>query len=108
MEYFKSIMIFILAGFCEIGGGYLVWLWYKESKSVIYLIAGGLILALYGVVAALQPSSFGRVYATYGGFFIVMSLLWAWKMDGFQPDRYDIIGSLIALFGVAVIYYAPR
>ncbi|TGK03037.1 YnfA family protein [Leptospira langatensis] len=108
MEYFKSIMIFILAGICEIGGGYLVWLWYKESKSVLYLFLGGAILALYGVVAAFQPSSFGRVYATYGGFFIVMSLLWAWKVDGFQPDKYDLIGSTVALFGVAIIYYAPR
>ncbi|TGL60965.1 YnfA family protein [Leptospira sarikeiensis] len=108
MEYLKSVIIFILAGICEIGGGYLVWLWYKESKSILYLLVGGAILILYGIVAALQSSSFGRVYATYGGFFIVMSLLWAWKMDGFEPDRYDIIGSLIALFGVAIIYYAPR
>ncbi len=108
MEYVQSISIFILAGICEIGGGYLVWLWYKEEKPIFYLIIGGFILAFYGFVAALQTSSFGRVYATYGGFFIVLSLLWAWKMDGFQPDRYDIIGSLIVLFGVAVIYYSPR
>jgi len=104
----KSILIFILAGLCEIGGGYLVWLWLKEDKPIWYGILGGIILALYGVVATLQTSSFARVYATYGGFFIVMSLLWAMKFDNYTPDKYDIIGAFIALSGVCVIYYAPR
>jgi small multidrug resistance family-3 protein len=63
---------------------------------------------VYGVVATLQPANFGRVYATYGGVFIVMSLLWAWKVDQFVPDRYDMIGALVALVGVAIIFYAPR
>ncbi|KAB2832332.1 MAG: hypothetical protein F9K48_10710 [Candidatus Brocadia sp.] len=26
----RPIFFFILAGFCEIGGGYLVWLWLKD------------------------------------------------------------------------------
>ncbi len=108
MSIIKSIAIFILAGFCEIGGGYLIWLWLKENKPFYYGIIGGIILALYGVVATLQTSNFARVYATYGGFFIVMALLWAYKMDNYTPDKYDIIGALIALTGVAIIYYAPR
>ena len=108
MNVIKSISIFILAGFCEIGGGYLIWLWLKEGKPIYYGIVGGIILALYGVVATLQTSNFARVYATYGGIFIVMSLIWAYKMDNYHPDKYDIIGAVIALFGVSVIYYAPR
>ena len=108
MPIVKSIAIFVLAGFCEISGGYLIWLWLKEGKSFYYGILGGVILALYGVVATLQTSNFARVYATYGGFFIVMSLLWAHKMDNYMPDKYDIIGALIALAGVCVIYYFPR
>ncbi|WP_461151532.1 YnfA family protein [Spirosoma pulveris] len=108
MAIVKSLFVFILAGFCEIGGGYLVWLWMKEGKPLWYGVIGGIMLACYGIVATFQPTGFGRVYATYGGFFIVMALLWAWKVDGFRPDRYDIIGALIALIGVCVIYYAPR
>jgi len=104
----KSIFIFLLAGLCEIGGGYLVWLWLKEGRPFWYGLAGGLILVMYGVVATLQTASFARTYATYGGFFIVMSLLWAYKFDNFHPDKYDIIGASIALFGVCVIFYAPR
>ncbi|OJU76017.1 MAG: hypothetical protein BGO09_14480 [Bacteroidetes bacterium 47-18] len=108
MAFIKSIVIFILAGLCEIGGGYLVWLWLRSGKSWWYGLAGGIILALYGVVATLQTSNFARVYATYGGFFIVMSILWAMKFDHYTPDRYDIIGASVALIGVAIIYYAPR
>ena len=108
MEFIRSIIVFILAGFCEIGGGYLVWLSLKEGKPFWYGIVGGLILALYGVVATLQTQNFARVYATYGGIFIVMSLLWSYKIDNYSPDKFDIIGALVALLGVGIIYYAPR
>ncbi|GAB3179564.1 hypothetical protein GCM10027291_45980 [Telluribacter humicola] len=74
----KSLLIFVLAGLCEIGGGYTVWLWLKEGKPVWYSLAGGVILALYGLVATWQVEGFGRVYATYGGIFIVLVMLWAW------------------------------
>lgn len=104
----KSIAIFILAGICEIGGGYLIWLWLRENKSFTYGIAGAIVLITYGVVATWQPANFARTYATYGGFFIVMSLLWAYKFDNFKPDKYDIIGAAIALIGVCVMFYAPR
>jgi len=108
MFFFKSIALFILAAFCEIGGGYLIWLWLKENKPFYYGILGTVILALYGIVATLQTSNFARVYATYVGFFIVMSLLWAYKVDNYSPDKFDIIGAAIALAGVCIIYYAPR
>ncbi|MFZ1978327.1 MAG: YnfA family protein, partial [Bacteroidota bacterium] len=80
----------------------------KENKPPWYGIIGGIVLAIYGVIATLQTANFGRVYATYGGVFIVMSLLWGWKVDQFIPDRFDIIGAFIALIGVAVMFYAPR
>lgn len=72
---FKSIVIFILAGLAEIGGGYLVWLWLRESKPLWYGALGGLILILYGVIPTLQNfPSFGRVYAAYGGVFIALAV----------------------------------
>ena len=108
MEIIKSASIFIFAGLFEIGGGYLVWLWLKEGKPLWFGILGGLILSLYGVIAALQTSNFAKVYATYGGFFIVLSFLWAYKFDKYSPTKYDIVGALIALSGVCIIYYSPR
>jgi small multidrug resistance family-3 protein len=108
MAIIKSLLIFLLAGICEIGGGYLVWLWIKEDKPFWYGILGGFILALYGVVATMQSSNFARAYATYGGIFIVLSLLWAYKIDNYSPDKFDLIGAGVALLGVCIIYYAPR
>ncbi len=108
MEIAKSLFYFLLAGLCEIGGGYLVWLWLRSGKSVWWGLLGGLILFLYGVIPTLQPASFGRVYAAYGGIFIVLALLWGWQVDQVRPDRYDLIGAGIALVGVLVILYWPR
>lgn len=108
MEIVKSVLIFVFAGLCEIGGGYLVWLWVRQGKPLWFGIVGAVILVLYGVVAIFQTASFARTYATYGGFFIVMSLLWAYKFDNFRLDKYDIIGAAIALVGVCIIFYAPR
>lgn len=110
MDIIKSLFYFIIAGIFEIGGGYLVWLWLREDKGVMYGIVGAIVLVLYGVIPTLQPqnANFGRVYATYGGIFIVLSVLWGWKVDRVQPDKYDILGAFIALIGVLIIMYAPR
>ena len=51
---FISMIIFIIAGLAEIGGGYLVWLWLRESKPVWYGIAGSIILIIYGIIPTLQ------------------------------------------------------
>ena len=88
-----SIFFFILAGLAEIGGGYLVWLYMRDDKSPVYLLAGAIILFLYGIIPTFQPeASFGKVYAAYGGVFIALSILWGWLIDGLRPDTYDIIG----------------
>lgn len=72
-------------------------------------VAGGVILVVYGVIPTFQQeAAFGRVYAAYGGVFILLSLLWGWRVDGWQPDRFDLIGTGIALVGVAVILWGRR
>ena len=104
----KSVFYFILAGVCEIGGGYLIWLWLREGKSIGLAAIGAVVLVLYGIIPTFQPANFGRVYAAYGGVFIFLSILWGWQVDRILPDRFDIIGGMVALAGVAIIMYAPR
>lgn len=104
----KSLLYFVLAGLFEIGGGYLVWMWLREGKSVWHGILGGAILVLYGVIPTLQPATFGRVYAAYGGIFIALSILWGWQVDKVVPDKFDLLGGSIALLGVGIIMYWPR
>jgi small multidrug resistance family-3 protein len=101
--------LFILAGLCEIGGGCLVWGWMRESKPLAWALVGGLILAAYGLVAALQPiTEFRRTYAAYGGIFIALALVWGIVVDGFRPDRWDILGAFIAVVGVVVMVTPSR
>ena len=103
-----TLFFFFLAGLFEIGGGYLVWLWLREGINWMIGVLGGFVLFLYGIVPTFQPSHFHRIYAAYGGIFIIMSLLWGWIFEGIHPDRYDIIGTIIAVIGVIIIYYMPR
>jgi small multidrug resistance family-3 protein len=104
----RSILLFVAAGICEIGGGYLVWLWLRNRQGFLLGIAGGLILFLYGVVPTFQPAHFGRVYAAYGGVFVVLSLLWGWLIDKRPPDFFDLVGGSFCVAGVVVIMYWPR
>jgi len=65
-------------------------------------------LFLYGVVPTFQKTHFHRIYAAYGGVFIVMSVFWGWLIDGVIPDIYEIIGAIIAVIGILIIFYIPR
>jgi small multidrug resistance family-3 protein len=103
-----TLFFFFIAGLLEIGGGYLVWVWLREDFSWMIGALGGLVLFLYGIVPTFQPSHFHRIYAAYGGVFIVMAMMWGWVFDGTRPDVYDLIGGIVALIGVAVIFYWPR
>ena len=104
----RSIGLFLLAGLAEIGGGYLMWLWWRGGRPWPMGLVGGLVLVLYGLIPTYQPAHFGRVYAAYGGVFVVLSVLWGWALDRIEPDRWDLIGAALCLAGVAVIMYAPR
>src|SRR3954451_21979056 len=105
----QATILFILAGIAEIGGGYLIWQWIREGKPSYWGLIGGVVLALYGVIATFQAfPSFGRVYAAYGGVFIVLSLLWGWGIDKETPDLYDWVGAGICIVGVLVMLLAPR
>jgi small multidrug resistance family-3 protein len=104
-----GLLLFFLAGLAEIGGGYLVWMWLSGGAGLFVGLLGGLVLFLYGVIPTLQPhGSFGRIYAAYGGVFVVMSTFWGWGVDGIRPDRFDVIGAAVCLVGVAIIMWAPR
>jgi len=103
-----TLGLFIFASLLEIGGGYLVCKWLKDHKGRVFGLVGALILFTYAIIPTFQPADFGRVYATYGGIFVIMSILWGYWIDKKKPDRFEIIGSIIVLIGVAVMFYFPR
>jgi small multidrug resistance family-3 protein len=105
----RSLALFVLAALAEIGGAWLVWQGVREHRGLLWVLGGVLALGAYGFVATLQPDpNFGRLLAAYGGIFVAGSLAWGVVLDGFRPDRFDLVGAGICLVGVAVIMYAPR
>jgi len=108
IDMLTSIGIFIFAALLEISGGYLIWRWLKNHQGKIIGLIGGLILFSYSVVMTLQPENFGKVYAAYGGIFVVFSLLWGYWIDKKKPDRFEIFGSIVVLIGISIMFYFPR
>ena len=109
MSVAKSLLLFALAAVAEIGGAWLVWQGVREHRGLAWIAAGVAALGAYGFVATFQDdNNFGRVLAAYGGIFVAGSLAWGVVADGFRPDRFDVIGALVCLVGVAMIMYAPR
>src|SRR5215217_8751108 len=108
MTVLRSILLFAVAALAEIGGAWLVWQGVREHRGLVFVGAGILALGLYGFVATFQSDPhFGRILAAYGGVFVAGSLAWGMLVDGFRPDRYDLVGAALCLAGVAVIMYAP-
>ncbi len=108
MNVVHSVALFVLAGLCEIGGGYLVWQWWKNQADGTFGLLGAITLIIYGIIPTYQAANFGRVYAAYGGWSVMLSILWGWGVDHTAPDVYDVAGGLICLLGVSLIMYAPR
>ena len=108
IDILTSIGIFIFAALLEISGGYLIWRWLKNHQGKIIGLIGGLILFSYSVVMTLQPENFGKVYAAYGGIFVIFSLLWGYWIDRKKPDRFEIFGSIVVLIGISIMFYFPR
>jgi small multidrug resistance family-3 protein len=105
----RSVGLFLAAAVLEIGGAWLIWQTVREHRAWWLAALGIVALGLYGFAAALQPdASFGRILAAYGGVFVAGSLLWGVLLDGYRPDRFDLLGAVVCLVGVAVIMYAPR
>ena len=111
--YLAIVALFFAAGVLEIGGGWMWWQALREGKPWWYAVIGSAMLCLYGVVPTFQPQTagtedFGRVYAAYGCWFIMLSLAWGWAIDGNRPDAGDGIGAGLAAVGAVVITFYPR
>lgn len=104
----KTLALFFLTALAEIVGCYLPYLWLREGKSIWLLIPGVLSLAAFVWLLTLHPTAVGRVYAAYGGVYIATAIMWLWAVNGTRPSLWDIVGSLVALLGMAIIMFAPR
>jgi small multidrug resistance family-3 protein len=105
----QSIAAYIGAAIAEIAGCFAFWAWLRLDKPVWWLIPGLGFLALFAYLLTLvETDAAGRAYAAYGGVYIAASLGWLWAVEGTRPDRWDVIGAVICIFGAAIILFGPR
>lgn len=105
----RSFTIYAAAALAEIGGCFAFWAWLRLGRSVAWLVPGLASLALFAFLLTLvESAAAGRAYAAYGGVYVAASLVWLWLAEGVRPDRFDLGGGAIVLFGAAVILLGPR
>ncbi|MEZ5525849.1 MAG: YnfA family protein [Pseudomonadales bacterium] len=108
MPELKTLLLFLFTAVAEIVGCYLPYLWLREGKSILLLVPAALSLGLFAWLLSLHPTAAGRVYAAYGGVYIFVAILWLWSVDGIKPTVWDLVGSGVAMAGMAIIMFAPR
>ena len=102
-----SCYVFAAAG--EIAGCFAFWAWLRLHKTPLWTIPGTISLIFFAcVLTRVDAAAAGRVYAAYGGIYILSSLIWLWSVEGVRPDRWDVIGASCCLLGTAVILFGPR
>ncbi len=105
----KAALLYTLTAVAEIAGCYAFYAVFRVGRSILWLLPGLVALSLFAWLLTLHPAmGAGRVYAAYGGVYVVASLVWLWIVERFTPDRWDLIGGGICLLGAAVITFGPR
>lgn len=102
------VLLFAVTAVAEIVGCYLPWLVIKQGKPLWLLLPAAVSLAAFAWLLTLHPTAAGRTYAAYGGVYIAVAIGWLWAAEGIRPSRWDVIGSLIALTGMAIIMLSAR
>jgi small multidrug resistance family-3 protein len=105
----RSILIFAAAALCEIAGCFSFWACFRLDRSALWLVPGvGSLAAFAWLLSRVDAPLAGRVYAAYGGVYILASLVWLAVVERALPDRWDVLGVAICLVGACVILWGPR
>ncbi|ELY5851152.1 YnfA family protein [Cronobacter turicensis] len=99
----KTTLLFFATALAEIIGCFLPWLWLRKGASVLLLLPAALSLMLFVWLLTLHPAASGRVYAAYGGVYVMTALLWLRVVDGVRLSFYDWAGAAVALCGMLII-----
>lgn len=99
----KTALLFFITALAEITGCFLPWLWLKKGASAWLLVPAALSLALFVWLLTLHPAASGRVYAAYGGVYVLTALVWLRIVDEVKLSIWDWSGALIAFSGMLII-----
>lgn len=103
----KYLLLFFVTAIFEILGCYSVLLFKNAVKSdslgELHLINAVVFLGIFAWLLTLHPSHAGRVYASYAGVYVLVSLLWLWLVEDLSPTLMDIVGVCLVIVGSLVI-----
>lgn len=108
LDFLRVAGLFGVTAVAEIVGCYLVWRVLVQAAGAWWLLPAAASLALFAWLLTLHPSASGRTYAAYGGVYVVVALLWLWRVDGVPLTRWDWLGGAVCLAGMALIALQPR
>lgn len=108
LEFLRITGLFFVTAVAEIVGCYLAWLVLTQGRPAAWLLPAAAALAAFAWLLTLHPSATGRTYAAYGGAYVVVALLWLWRVDGLVPTRWDLLGGGLCLAGMAIVALQPR
>jgi small multidrug resistance family-3 protein len=102
-------LAFVLAALAEIAGCFAFWVVVRNGASALWLAPGvASLIAFAWLLTFVDAQAAGRAFAAYGGVYVAVSLAWLWAVEGFRPDRWDLLGGTICLVGAAVVVFGPR
>jgi small multidrug resistance family-3 protein len=109
MVKIANLFFLFIAALGEISGCFSFWAWLRIGKSIFWIIPGICALIIFAIaLTKVDAANAGRVYAAYGGIYILSSLLWLWLVESVKPDRWDLLGVSISLLGTVIILFSPH
>ena len=81
-----------------------------DLLAALYYLPGACSLLLFAWLLSFHPVASGRVYAAYGGVYVLTALVWLRIVDGIRPVLADYLGAGLILLGALVIvaHHWPR
>ena len=103
-----TFCLFLLTALAEILGCYFPYLILNQGRSHWLWVPTALSLAVFVWLLTLHPTASGRIYAAYGGVYVLSALLWLRFVDQVSLSRWDLVGGVVVLIGATIIILQPQ
>ena len=107
-KLFTTFLLFLVTALMEILGCYFPYLILNQNKSHWLWIPTALALAAFVWLLTLHPAASGRIYAAYGGIYIMSALIWLKFVDGVDLTKFDLLGGVVVMLGALTIILQPQ
>lgn len=82
---------------------------FRLGKTPWWIVLGVISLILFAyVLTKIDVENAGRIYAIYGGIYIIASLIWLVLVERESFNRWDIIGASLAMIGAFIIFIGNK